>query len=508
MKLFKKLALGGVIAAAGFLGACQGAATETGNPQELIVVQSADASSLDPHVSNDSASATPINHLFSRLVNQDEDLNIIPGLALSWEELDDRTWQFTLRDDVYFHNGDKLTAEDVVFSLKRAIASTTVTHIMGAFDPEGIEAVSEYVVNVATLEPFAPILVHLAHNASSILNERSVLEAGDDFGQNPVGTGPFAFKEWVSSDRIILERNDDFFGAAADFETLTFKIVPEAANRVIELETGQAHVALDILPTHLARVEADEALNLLRRQDLRVNYLGMNTLHENFQDLRVRQALNYAIDVAAIVDSILEGVGAPSVGPISPDVWGFNPALTGYGFDPERARALLAEAGFEDGFSTVLSIDDNDLRVQMATIIANQLGQVGIQVEIERFDWPSYLEFTGTGDHELFILGWTNVGGDADMGLFPTFHSSAAGPSGNRTFFANDRLDQLLEQGRAETNPEARKSYYFEAQEIIVAEAPWVFLNTGELLAATTADVEGFSLSPRGIHWFTDVTFR
>ena len=504
---FKKGFCGLVCATVIILTGC-GNNSESKDLTELVVAQSADAVSLDPHATNDSRSALIIKHIYETLVVQDEELTLQPGLAESWTFIDEKTYEFKLREGVHFHNGELFTASDVKFTLLRALESPNVSHIVGNIDPEGITIIDDFTIQISTLEPFAPLLAHLAHSAMSILNEEAVLVAGDTFGQNPVGTGRFIFESWLAGDRVVMKRNEDYHGTVANVEKLVVRTISEAPNRLIELETGAVDIALDIAPADINRLNAHEGLTLHRQADLRSNYLGFNSQKEPFDNVLVRQAINYAVDVELIVNTILEGVGEAATGPIGANVWGANLDLEGYGYNPERAKELLAEAGLPDGFNTTLLIDDDATRVSIATVVARQLSEIGINVEIQSLEWGAYLEQTAEGNHEMFILGWTTVTADADYGLFPLFHSSQFGAGGNRTFFENSRVDELLEAGRTTNDPDARLAYYLEAQEIIVEEAPWLFLHVGETLVGTQANINGFKLNPSGHHTFYGVSFE
>jgi len=286
----------------------------------LIVAQGADAKTLDPHGSNDQPSSRVIKQINESLVLQDENMELQPGLADSWEKIDELTFEFKLKQGVKFHNGEELKASDVKFTLLRALESPNVGHIVGAINADGIEIVNDYTIRLATTEPFAPLLAHLAHTGASILNEKAVTEAGDDYGQNPVGTGPFKFVKWTNGDSIELTRNDDYHGELAKVKDLTFRNISEATNRTINLETGEVDIAYDILPSDVKRVDADKDLTLYRDVNLSTTYIGFNTQKAPFDDARVRQAINYAVDAESIIEAVMEGVGKQANGPLGPNV--------------------------------------------------------------------------------------------------------------------------------------------------------------------------------------------
>ncbi len=471
----------------------------------LLVAQGADARTLDPHGSNDNISSRVIKQINETLVVQDENMELQPGLAESWEKIDDLTFEFKLKQGVKFHNGEELKANDVKFTLLRALESPHVGHIVGAINKDGIEIVDDYTIRISTIEPFAPLLAHLAHTGSSILSERAVTEAGGDYGFNPVGTGPFKFKSWVSGDEITLTKFEEYHGEKAKVEKIKFKNIVEATNRRINLEIGEIDIAYDIFASDIKSVEENKELTLYRDANLSTSYIGFNVQNKPFDDVRVRQAINYAVDVDLIIEAAMEGVGQQSNGPLGPNVWASNQSLKPYGRNVEKAKKLLADAGYAGGFKTSIWTNDNKTRMDIAEIVQSQLKAVNIDVEIKVVEWGQYLDGTGNGEHDMFILGWSTVIADPDYGLYALFHSSQFGDAGNRTFYGNGKVDELLNKGRVETDSEIRKAYYLEAQKIIRDDAPWIFLNIGEDLTGTRSKVKGFNQHPTGHHQLSGV---
>ncbi|MBM7614615.1 glutathione ABC transporter substrate-binding protein [Alkaliphilus hydrothermalis] len=474
----------------------------------LIVGQGADVVSLDPHATNDQPSSRVSKQIYNTLVNQNEAMELEPGLAESWEKIDDLTWEFKLRQGVKFHNGEDFTANDVKFTLLRALESAKIGHIVGAINPEGIEVVDNHTIKIATNEPFAPLLAHLAHTAAGMLNEKAVTEGGENYAQNPVGTGPFKFQEWKTGESVTLTRNDDYFADKAKVKTVVFRNITENTARVIELETGGIDIAYDIPPTEVSRVEEDQNLVLLRDESLSTAYIGFNAGKEPYNDVRVRQAINYAIDTDSIVEAVYQGVGKAAKGPLGTNVFGAHTDLEQYGYNLEKAKELMKEAGYENGFKATIMTNENQQRMDIAEIVQNQLRDINIETEVQVVEWGTYLDETAAGKHDMFILGWTTVTGDADYGLYALFHSSQFGDAGNRTFWSNDKVDELLDAARVEADPAKRAEYYSEAQEIIREEAPWVFTYNGENLAGTRKNVKGFKQHPAGHHKLVSVYFE
>ncbi|ADI15797.1 glutathione ABC transporter substrate-binding protein [Truepera radiovictrix] len=478
--------------------------------QTITVGQGADAVTLDPHGTNDQPSARVMRQIYDTLIIQQEDLELVPGLAESWEQLDDTTWEFTLREGVTFHNGEPLTADDVVFTFNRLTdpeVAAPAAFLLGFV--ESVEAADERTVRITTQYPFAPILAHLSHTATSILNEQAVTEAGEDYGTTTVvGTGPFSFVRWEPATQIVLERNDDWWGGEVLPERVVFRPIIEGTVRAIELETGGIDIAYGLEPTDANRIEGGgvPGVRLETVETLSTNYIGFNVQKEPFDDVRVRQAINHAVDVDLIIEAVLEGRAIPATGPIAPAVFGARTDLEPYAYDPERARELLAEAGLEGGFSTTIWTNDNPTRIQIAEIVQAMLLDVGINVDVQVLEWGTYLADTAEGLHDMFILGWVSVTGDADYGLYSLFHSEQMGNPGNRTFFANERVDELLDLGRSSADEEERLAAYAEAQEIILEEAPWLFLNITVEDNGVRDNVEGFVPHPAGHHRLHSVT--
>lgn len=485
--------------------------TETSQQDRLVVAQNADAVSLDLHASNDSNSSLINVQIFETLVTQDVNMEINPGLATDWRQIDELTWEFDLKEGVTFHNGEPFTADDVYFTLQRALRSPNVAVIVDQIDPDGIEVIDEHTIRISTIQPFAPILSHLAHSATGIMSEVAVTEMeadGTNVGQNPIGTGPFEFVRWQAGDFVELRRFEDYHGDKPVFSELVIRTITEGNNRSIELETGAVDISLSIQAMDRNRIDADDDLQLLATKNLSTTYVGFNLNKEPFDNVLVRQAINYAVNSQAILDHVLDGVGEVSRGPIGANVWGSNTDEAIYEWNLERAKELMAEAGFPDGFSTTIWTSNSATTVDIVTAIAAQLREIGISVEIQQFEWGAYIDALATGDHEMFIMGWGSVTGDADYGLFPLFHSSVPAEAGNRTFFANDRVDELLQQGRSTTDEAERLEIYAEAQAIIVEEAPWIFLVTGEVSAGLQGNIRGFQLNPANHHRFAGVYFE
>jgi peptide/nickel transport system substrate-binding protein len=476
----------------------------------LTVATTYDAKSLDPHATNDVASSNVMQQIYENLVTINDEGEIIPQLAEKFEKLDDLTYQFTLKQGVKFQNGEELKASDVKFTFERALSpdAGAIKHIVGDIDPEGIEVVDDYTIKIKLLNPSSAFLASLTHvGGGCILNEKAVTEAGDDYGMNPVGTGPFKFVSWTKGDNIVLERNEDYYGDKPAYKNLVIRAIPEATNRTIELESGAVDIAYSITTNDVSRIEDNPDLKLERILDNSTTYLGFNCEKAPFNDEKVRQAITCALDTVSIVESVFRGEGGPAIGPIAPNVKYFDPDLGEPEYDVEKAKALLAEAGYPDGFQATIWTNDKQERIDMATIIQNQLKEIGIQVEIQVLEWGTYLEGLKQKEHDMFIVGWSCQTPDPDMAIYGPFHSSMKG-NNNFTFFGDDKIDELIEQGRVLEDSDERKEVYYEAQQLIKEKAPWVFLNNGEQVVGVKSNIQGFTPSPFGYHVLYNVTFE
>lgn len=476
-------------------------APATPKPFSLVIAQGADIVSLDPHKANDQPSSRVTRQIYDTLIDQDEKLQLKPGLATEWKQIDEKTWEFKLRKDVKFHNGETLKASDVKFTFERLIDPATKApgaFIMGQLAK--VEVVDDNTFRLVTKAPFAPILAHLAHTATSILNEKAVKEAGDKYAEKPVGTGPFKFVSWTTGSHVDLARFDAYWGEKAKADTVKFRAIKEGSTRAIELETGAVDIVYGLEPQDYERMKAENKVQLLRDKTLSTNYIGFNVQKAPFDKVEVRQAINHALNVDEIVQHVLLNIGEKATSPISKLVWGANTELKGYEYNQAKAKELLAKAGLPNGFKTTIWTNDNPTRMKIAEVVQSQLKKIGIDVTIEVVEWGKYLADTADGKHDMFILGWVTVTGDADYGLYSLFHSSQFGSPGNRTRYKNEKVDQLLDKGRTSGNATERMAAYKEAQQLILNDAPWLFLNTGEEVNGLKKGITGFVAHPAGHH--------
>ncbi len=473
----------------------------------LIVANFEETESMDPRAVEDTASHWINNQIYDGLVRRTEDMGVEPALAEDWEFIDDQTIEFYLREDVEFHNGDEFTAYDVEYTYTTLLDEDegfAGASRLEMIDKENIEVVDDYTIQIPTDEEFAALLTYLAHSSSLIVSEEAAEEYGDDFSANPVGTGPFQLDEWERGLAVHLESFDDHWRGPAEVEELTFRGIPEGSSRAIELETGGAHISQGIERTDLDRIEEHEELNLHTYEVLRLNYIGFNTQAEPFDDPDVRKAFSYALDTEELVEATYGELGAPASGFMNSGIWAFNDDVYMYEQDIDKAEELLADAGYEDGMEITMDIDDDEEKQELAEIIASQLNELGIDMDIEVHEWGSYLDMTAAGEHQIVQLAWLASTGDPHHALFPNFHSDNIG-AGNRAQFDNEELDQLLEEGLAEPDEDEREEIYKEAQEILSENAPWIPLADDRDAVGVREEVTDFEYCPSGYHIFHEV---
>ncbi|HAZ30802.1 TPA: glutathione ABC transporter substrate-binding protein [Candidatus Acetothermia bacterium] len=459
----------------------------------VVIAMAAEAVTLDPLVITDVASANVFAHIVEALFDLTPEGDLEPLLATGYEvSPDGLTWTIPLRRGVTFHDGTPFNAEAAKFNLDRFRTRATFKFLIEAI--QEVVVVDEYTIQLRLGTPFVPLLRGLAHGFTGMLSPTAV-QAGK---VEPVGTGAFKFVEWIRGDRIVLIKNPNYWGEGPYLDRVVFRPVLEPGTRVMMLLTGEADIIHTVPPDDVPMVKADPLTDVIRGPSFTTQYLGFNNRRAPFDDVRVRQAINYALNKEEIVEHVLGGFAMVADAPIGPDVFGHH-SVGPYPYDPEKARELLAAAGYPDGFRTTLRFNPG-WREVAAELIQAQLRKVGIEIELIKMEWGAYLAFTAqpvdVNQIDMFMLGWVSVTGDADYGLFPLFHTTEWAPKSNRVFYSNPRVDELLSQARFVVNPDERKALYAEAIEIIWAEAPWGFLHVAEFVHGQRVGLHGVIYHP------------
>lgn len=469
-----------------------------GYKDTIVWGQGADVTSMDPHQGKETPAVQVTNNIFDTLTIVNPETNEVePQIAESWEQTDDKTYVFKIRQGIKFHDGSDLTAEDVKFSLERAINSAAVSYVVDFIDT--VEVNDDYTVTVTTDAPYAPTLRNLAVPFAAIV-PKAVVEADEEgFKTHPVGSGPYKFVEWKQGDSVKLEAFDDYYAGAPATKYLQMKVIPEAAQRTIALETGEIDLAYDIIANDKDKVADNADLQLLEAPSLSCYYVTMNMKQKPFDDIRVREAINLAIDRQLLVDTIINGAGQVADAIIAPAVFGYS-SPGAYEYDPEKAKELLAEAGYADGFDTSICVNDNQERTEACQAIQAMLAEVGINCEVEVMEFGSFIDKTSAGDFDMGFMGWVTSTIDADYTYYSLEHSSQQGAAGNRSFLADPDVDKLVEEGRSNTDSAAREKIYADLAvklKEINNNAPLYY---SSILVGASNKVENFVVDPIGYH--------
>lgn len=471
---------------------------------KISIAMKADPKTLDPQKSIDTMSNKSITLIYDTLLDLDENLNLKPNLAESWERLDDCNVVFHLKKGVKFHNGEELKAEDVKFTLERAASSPQTLYL---FKPiTKVTVIDDYTVQVTTDKPFGALLNNLAAVQGGIVSKKAVLEYGDDYVNHPVGTGQYKLKEWLPGNRIVFEGFKDAYQGAPNFEELTYLTIPEVSNRMIALETGEVDVAFDIGIMDKETIENSNNLELVEVESPALLYLGFDQTNPIYQNKKLREAIAYAIDNQTFVDVVFRGSAVAGDSPLPKASPAYNGNVKKYNQDIEKAKKLLAEAGYPNGLDIELWCMDDGPRVDMCVIIQDQLKKIGINVEIKIFEFGAYVSKTALPNKELYFLSW-NSSGDGDVALYPLFHSSQHGAPGNRSFYSNKEVDKLLDKARVSVDEEERKSLYKEVQNILQEDLAIYALAYPKINLAKNKELKGLIFKKNGDIDITNLSF-
>ena len=501
---------------------------ETATDGTLIFGRGGDSITLDPAQIEDGESAKVCDMIYDTLVQyKAASTDLEPALAESWTRSPDGlTWIFHLRQGIQFHDGTPFTAEAVIFSFTRPFVLFRDFHEQFI---DQITAPDPFTVQIQLKTPYAPFISTLAGTSFSIVSPAAVQSFGEDFGNNPVGTGPFKFARWDRNDKIVLTANPQHWAGSPALDRLIFRAIPDNAVRLVELQKGNLHAMEFPNPDEIPLLQGDAQFEVLMQPSLNLGYLAMNLDKQPFDNLKVRLAINHAINKVQIVEHLYQGLGIPAKNPIPPTLWGYNDSIEDYAYDPELAKQLLAEAGYPDGFETTLwslpvprpYIPDG---MALAVAIQSDLRNIGVEAKIVTYDWPTYLTKTANGEHDLAMLGWIADTADPDNFFYPLLSiPSAEKPAYNISFYRSTELQNILERARMTTdedvnmlalNPElhgiekgggrvltdrdVRTALYRQAQTIVHRDAPWVPLAHAQRILVINSRVKNLRLSPLG----------
>jgi peptide/nickel transport system substrate-binding protein len=521
--------------------------TEEPKPEQVLVFgSSGDAVRLDPADVTDGESIQRMDNIFESLVEYKEgSTEIQPALATSWDISNDKKeMTFHLRRGVKFHDGTDFNADAVVFSFERQYDTNHPHHQYGQWvywkymfsDIDRIEKIDDYTVKIIMKNVNASIMTSLAMFTVHIVSPDNAERYGEDAFSHPVGTGPFKFVEWVKDDHITLVANDNYWRARPKLDKLIFKVITDPSARLLALEVGEVHGIEFPDPHDFDRIKANKDLKLMTEPGMNVGYMalnagyGYNDTNENglkdpdeswvkapgylepLTKKKIRQAINYAIDKKSIVENLYMGTASVAKNGMPPFMLGYNDDIVDYPYDPGKAKRLLAEAGYPNGFEVTLYVMPVSRPYmfdppKIGEAIQSYLAAVGIEANIYQVDWGTYLQETQLGNHQMCLLGWTGDNGDPDNFLNVLYgpNATALGTAMNYGFYIDMKAQELLTAALQTFDIKKRAEYYREVQEMIHEEANWVYLAHSNQNLAFRKNVMGYVLHPTSRKFFYPV---
>lgn len=481
------------------------AAQEPAKPKSLVVAGGTTAVSMDIHKVTDSPSFTILEHINETLFVMTPSGEIKPHLAESFTaNPDGKSYTIKLKSGIKFSDGTPFNAEAVKLNFERVLKPETKAAMRSLISlVEKIEVKDDTTLVLHTKQPFAPLQFHLSHSGVAIIAPSALAKGDEWLATNTIGTGPYMVKEYKKDQSVTLVKNPNYWGTKAMIDEVTYKAVKEDSARLIEVESGTADVAVRVPATEVARLKANKDIEVVNTPGLRVIYVYFNTAKPPFDNPKVRQAINYAVDKAAIVNNLLGGAGRVLDAPLAEPIFGYS-KQTPYNRDVAKAKALLKEAGVAEGTKIVLHHPTGRYAqdAKIAEAIAVQLKEVGLNVELKTLEWAQYLALTSKPQKEneiqMAMLGWSTPTMDADYALYNLFHSSQWPEANgfNRSFYKNEQVDKLLDEARTTVDPAKRKAAYAEAIKLIWQDAPWLFLHSEVQVTAIRKNVTGFVVHP------------
>ena len=478
-----------------------GSGSATGAKDSLVVATMSEPPSVGPYDHNAVAGDYVNNLVFARLFRTDADLNPEPWLVDTYENTSDTEWVFHLKQGVLFHDGSEMKAQDVVASLEHAKTCPEVS-----FYAESVatcEAVDDYTVKITTDGPSATLLYDLCHHGNAIL-PKALLDQGHDFGQEPIGAGPFRFVEWKRGDYLTFQAFEDYFGGAPAIKELTWKIIPEGSSRTIALEAGEIDMVIEVEAMDAERIEANEELTLLKHDSTAITWLMLNNEKPGLDNENVRHAINTAINKDNVVTVALNGIGSPSISQTPRGMLGYSEENADV-YDVAKAQQWMDQSGVDPASVELSIICSSDQKKRAGEVIQADLQQIGINATIENMDLATYLSATAEGNYTGAIGGYSSS--DMVSYVLGVFHSKSIGAS-NKTRLNDPEVDALIDQAAATIDNEARGKILEELTaklNIICSQAP---LYQDTYLRAYNANLEGVTINAGGYIPFEEIRWK
>ena len=489
--------------------------TTTGT-KDLVVAMQADATSLDPHIGSNGNSNQVLNEMYESLLTFDENTNVIPLLAKSWSVSEDgREYTFVLNEGITFHDGEPFNAEAVRATYERGINDQTLSLYRNVKDWTDVRVDSEYQCTIVLKEPNNTFINKITQIRIVSPKAMAREDASDYLSKNSAGTGPYIFSERVDGGYTKMVRNDNYWQEGPKVDSLTFKVVPEDASRMAMLQTGEAHIALPVPLTDTATLESDPNIVLDIVPSITYRYVTLNTEwtmedgRKPFADKRVRQALNYAFDSEAYAKVVFNGYAVEPTSIFSTAILYHSPQ-TPYKVDLEKAKALMKEAGYEDGFDVEIIVDNTSIEQKGATFVMQQLMQIGVNVKLLPNESTANAELTSAPMEsttvQMWYVNWGSGSYEADGSMRSILHGDKFPPEGyNTAFWNNEEFNQLLDDALKMSDTDEIAEAYAQAQAIAWEECPWIFLGNDNSVSAYRSNVTGLLYKPGGTYVFRTV---
>ena len=496
------------------LAACGGGNPTTTNTSKfggnIKVGLDADVTTLDPLQSSSLYDRQVMLNIYDTLVRLDANNAIVPDLATTWSYTSPTQLVFTLRSDVKFQDGTPFNADAVVFSIERILKTPTAPRYSEVSSVKSVTAVDASHVQFTLKRPFSPLLAALTDRAGMMLSPTAVQKLGSGLANAPLnaGSGPFMFKEWVKGDHLTIVKNPHYWMKDVQGNTLPYlqsiRYVPITNESVMysNLETGNINVADDLGPTEVAAAKSNSSL--VYKQEPGLSFFGfmLNTKVAPLDNVHVRRAIEWGVNRPEIVNTVLKGIGVVAQGPLSPVSWAYSSSIAPYSYNINNAKSELAQAGTASSVSfTLLITSGSPLNSQEAQFIQSELQPAGITVNIKQETFTALLNDTSAFNFQAALIGWSGRP-DPDGNMYSWFHT---GGGFNDMQYSNPKVDSLLEAARANSNQTQRTSDYQQAEQLILQDASYVFINYGVNVQATATNIKNFTLLPTGMMEFASV---
>jgi len=488
--------------------------------EDLVIATKNGPASMDPHFTATSANAEATKHVFDTLLRSGNNLEVLPGLATEWSAVDATTWEFKLREGVKFHDGSEFTAEDVKFSIER-IPNVTGPNPSTIYVRRvaGVEIVDSHTIRISTDGP-APTLPNdfvrlfvVSHLAAADYGTIDSAAQGFNSGDATIGTGPYKFVSWAPTQDLVLQRFDDYWGGAQPWDRVIRKEVPNDAARVAQLRAGQVDLISKVPSTDLSGIESDPNLQVIRTPSVYIPYLefdfrtdtpmvwdngGAKLATNPFLDPRVREAFDLALDREAIVDVALEGMGEVSTQLVAPNIFGYNAEIAAPAYDLDKAKALLAEAGYPEGFKVALNYANDRMPTELGPTVAQLLAAIDITVEVQGVPAAVFNPAKTRGEYSLYMASWGTLTGESNYMLSSLMHSNDKEKSlgaFNVRGYSNPEMDKLIEDAAVEMDEAKRRALLEEANLLVATDRPDLPLAIN--VSAWGAKADKIAYSPR-----------